>query len=238
MSFKKQLNKLQTFTVWHDMDDELGKACSHSSKKDKTFESTFSGKSYTEFARKQDDSVQEILFRLRDLYVETGTSLKPASESLLKVRSELVKLKPLYDDIKSKRKNAQAVSDHLKKSIKTVEAAEKKLQTVRASKPGTPEFQRAENDLEIAIRQRDADKVADEERQALLVTEEKEYKKQLFLCVLNALEMYVEGKRSSMGAIMPAGQLAATAITIPQYHDTSIDALRTRIQELRSEPDD
>lgn len=238
MSFKKQLNKLQTFTVWHDMDDDLGSACNHASKKSKTFDATFSGKSYTEFTRKQDDSVQEVLFRLRDLYVEAGAGLKPAHESLLKVRSELVKLKPLHDDIKSKRKNAQSISDRLKKSIKTAETLEKKVQSLRASKPGSPDFQRAENDLEISVRQRDADKVADEERQALLVTEEKEYKKQLFLCILNALEMYVEGKRSSMGAIMPAGQLAATAITIPEYRDSSIEALRTRIQEIRSEPDD
>ena len=108
---------------------------------------------------------------------------------------------------------------------------------LRLKNPSSPDFTKAQDDYDRAVKQKQADATASEERDALLVTEAKEYKKQLFQTILTALSQFATAQKEASDGMAPIGdKIKELAITIPTYTDPSIEVLQTKVQTLRSEP--
>jgi hypothetical protein len=229
-------NWLRSFPEWHNADDHLESALRLSVKKRASFEEA-QGRSFNEFARKQADSVQDRLFKL-DGSLKTGEeAIKTADETIPKIRSEFAKLRPLNDDIKLKRKQAQSIQERLQKSQKVCARALEKLDQLRAKAPASPDFAKAQDEYDIALRQKTADQEAADARIAQLDTELKEYRRQFIVIVLNTLEQYAAAKETEGRVLIQTGQqLQIQGEGIQEFEDSTIEVLQGELQQLNSEP--
>ena len=231
MSF---FNKLRAFPAYHNMDDALDSAVKAAARKHKAFANT-QGNSFTEFARKQPEGVQDSLFRLADVVKQVDTTFTDGDTSITNIRTALAQVRALNEDIRAKRKNATALTQKAEKSSKQVDAAEKKKNTAMVK--GSPDLARAENEYDMAVRQREIDSQAAEERNQQLKIEDREYKKQLIFAVLNALDEYVTTKQTAAASAVSIGnQIEQIGDVIPFYDDSQAEVIQGLIQTLRSEP--
>lgn len=230
-------DKLRAFPEYHQVDSSLESCLKEIVKKQSHFDQA-QGNCYNEFARKQtNESISDILGHISDNLKALEEEAKKATETLPKIRTDLVKLRTLNDDIRAKRKDAHSKQDRAKKSASQAEKAEKKVETLRLKNPSSPEFSKAQDEYDRAVKQKQADATASEERDALLVTESKEYKKQLFQTILTALSQFATAQKEAADGMAPIGdKIKELAITIPTYTDPSIEVLQTKVQTLRSEP--
>lgn len=230
-------DKLRSFPEYHHVDSSLESCLKEVVKVQSHFDQS-QGNSYNEFARKQtNESISDILGHISDNLKSLEEESKKATDALPKIRTDLVKLKTLNDDIKAKRKDTINKKDRAKKSANAAEKAEKKVEILRLKNPSSPDFSKAQDDYDRAVKQKQADATASEERDALLVTELKEYKKQLFQTILSALSQYATARKEASDGMAPIGdKIKELAITIPTYTDPSIEVLQTKVQTLRSEP--
>ncbi|KAH0788416.1 hypothetical protein GPJ56_007671 [Histomonas meleagridis] len=230
-------NSLRAFPEWHNMDNAIESSFIASGKKHNYF-GLAHGKVFTEFARKQpDQQIQDPVFRADEKVRKVEQFSKDASDVIPKMRTELTKLRPLNEDIKSKRKNYQAIRDRANKTTKAEEKANAKLEQLRATKPGTPEMQKAQDEHDMCLKQKQIDVSKADEREALLAKEEKEYKKQLFLTVLDSLEMYSKAKVNACREMIKiSNEIESIGKEIRNYDDSRIEMLQTQLQELKNEP--
>lgn len=230
-------DKLRSFPEYHHVDSSLESCLKEIVKKQSHFDQS-QGNSYSEFSRKQtNESISDILGHISENLKSLEEEAKKATEALPKIRTDLVKLKTLNDDIRAKRKDANNKKDRAKKSAGAAEKAEKKVEMLRLKNPSSPEFTKAQDEYDRSVKQKQADATASEERDALLVTESKEYKKQLFQTILSALSQYATARKEASDGMAPIGdKIKELAITIPTYTDPSIEVLQTKVQTLRSEP--
>jgi hypothetical protein len=153
------------------------------------------------------------------------------------MRSELGNLRPLFDDIRIKRKQGQAVREKAEKATKAEQRAGARLEQLKDRDPTGIETAKAQQEFDQAVRQKGIDTTACEEREAQLVMEEKEYKRGVFLCILNTLEQYVNARSSACtNALSIADQIANLGDSFDFYEDPGVDLLRGQLQALRSEP--
>lgn len=221
--------------LWHDMDQALENALKASAKKHKAFVAA-QGNCFSEFTRKHQENVQEVLLRASEGVKKVDETIKQGDDVLPKVRSDFVQLKPLNDDIKAKRKAAKSMKEKAEKSAQKVASCQKKLDTLRMKNPSSPECNRAENEYDLAVRQKENDESTSEQRQEQLLGEEREYKKQFLLCVLSVLEEYATARQSACNEVVsPAKEVAEIGESIPSYDDPQIEGLQSQLQSLRSE---
>lgn len=221
--------------IWHEMDQALEAALKATAKKHKAFVSA-QGNCYSEFTRKHQENVQEVLLRVSEAVKKVDEIIKQGDDVLPKVRSDLVQLKPLNDDIKAKRKAAKTLKEKADKSAAKVASCQKKLETLRMKNPSSPDCNRAENEYDLAVRTKESDEATSEQRQEQLLGEEKEYKKQFFLCILSALEEYAQARQSACNEVIAsAKEVAQIGESIPFYDDPQIEGLQSQLQALRSE---
>jgi chromosome segregation ATPase len=233
MSF---FNRFRSFSEWHNMDDHLEASLKAGVKRRAAFEAA-QGRPFNEFARKQPEAVQGELFKIDGVLKEAQQSSKIAEDVIPKVRSELNRLRALNDDIKNKRKETEAVRDRSSKSVKNSDRAEAKLEQARVRNPSSPEFTKAQDEFDVALRQKQADLTALEERESQLRNEEREYKKQLFLVVTTAIEVFVNARLTACAGIAPLGaKISEIGKEIPDFVDPMIEVIQTQLQTLRSEP--
>ncbi|OHS93913.1 hypothetical protein TRFO_39910 [Tritrichomonas foetus] len=230
-------NKITQFPEYHNMDGALEDALRAQVKEKAEFDAA-QGQAYSEFSRKQtNESVSEVLFKIDEQLKSVQDAQKASNEALPKVRSELTRLRPLNDEIRNKKKNRDAIKTRSEKSAKAADRAEAKLETLRVKNPSSPDFTRAQDDYDQCLRQKQADITALEEREAVLVTETKEYKKELFKVVIAALGQFVSAKQQSAASLVSIGdQISELGGQIPPYDDPSIEVLQTQLQAYRSEP--
>jgi hypothetical protein len=219
------------------MDDHLEYALRASVKKQAAFQEA-QGKSFNEFARKQVETVQDPLFQLDGTLKQGQDAIKAADSVIVKMRSELGKLRPLNDDIKAKRKDTQATPDRHAKNCRAVERAQQKMELLRTKAPDSPQFMQAQAEFENCTRQRDVDAATLEERGRTAVQEERQYKKQLWDVVLKALELYADAKKAAAGSLTTlGGQMRMQADAIAEFDDPQIETLLGQLQVLQSEID-
>lgn len=229
-------NKLRAFPAWHNMDDALDAAIKAAARKHKAF-LQWQGNCFNEFARKQPEEVHEPLFRLSETLKQADETFKQGDDSLTKLRTELAQLRTLNDDIRAKRKVATALTQRVEKSTKQVDTSQRKLANLRAKNAGSPECIRAEDEYAMAVRQKESDALAAEQKNTELKIDEREYKRQLFTAILNALDEYVNTKRTAAASVVSIGnQIAEVGDIIPFYDDPLAESMQTQIQTLRSEP--
>lgn len=233
---KSRFNKLvRTFPEWHDMDSALEDALHDCQKKRASFEQA-QGNAFSEFTRKQPDCIAEALNRLDEKIKIAHESDNAADDALPKLRTELNKLRPLNDDIMTKRKARDSLKDKAEKSQKNVERLQVKMDQLKIRAPGTAECNKAEDEHEIACRTHQIDQQNYEEKEKAIIADEIEYKKQLFMVILNALGEYATAKGQSCASLVSLGdQIADMGQDIPTYDDPGIEILQTQLQGLRSE---
>jgi DNA repair ATPase RecN len=230
------INKLRSFSEWHDMDDRLSRPVAESIRKRESFISS-QGHSFRSFLDIQPDSVQPSLLRAHSLLKRTEDAVKIADEAVPSLRNSLSQLRPLYDDIKQKRKVTQALRDRAAKSSKKADSAASKLDVLQTKNPASPEVTRLRDEADRAASQKQADAEAVRQREAQLVGEEVEYKKKLFIAVLNALDDFTAAKGSSAEALVPIGEdLDKAGAEIPFVGDPLLDNLRLQLAQLEKEP--
>lgn len=235
MSF---LNKLRAFGEWYEADSCLDDAITAASKKEKAFQNS-QGKCFTDFAKDQSESVYDILIKLSSSHKEASEIMKPASDVLQKMKTELARLKVLNDDIRVKKKETDTFSDRAKSSTKKAEALQKKLETLRGKNPSSPDLTRVQEDYDVALGQQQTDTANAEQRQTQFNTESTEYKRQLFICILNTLELYANAKQSVTSRAASIGdQMADLGATIPEIDDPGLGIILTQLESLRNEPND
>ena len=228
---------MRAFPEWHNMDKALEDIIKSNTKEVSEFNIT-QGQPFSDFARKQsNEDVAEILFKIDEQLKNLMEQTKQTYSAVPKVRSELNKLRTLNEDIKNKKKNRDAIKARSEKSSKAADRAETKLETLRIRNPSSPEFNKAQDEYDQWIRQKQADITALEEREATLVTEVKEYKKELFRTIVNALITYVGAKEEVCSSSASIGdQISDLGAQIPPYDDPTIETLQTQLQAYRSEP--
>lgn len=236
---QKMLNSLRSFPEWHKMDDKLENALHYSQKKFTAFEAAHN-KPFTEFARKQpDQEIQEPLFRGNDKMKEVQEQMKACRDVVPKMRSELIALRPLNEDIKNKRKNYQQVKAKAEKADKAASKAEAKLEQLRKTKPSSPEEQKAQTEYDQCVQTKNACDQKLREREELLEKEEKEYKKQLILTIINAMQLYSTARIESCSEIARiSSDIKDSGNCVSIYPDHKIEKLKTDIQNLMNEPAD
>jgi hypothetical protein len=233
---KHLLNKFRAFGEWNDMDDRLSHLVHESEKKRASFGLCI-GRHFAPFVAKEPDPLQMSLNGIAGILNQTQSPVKDADEAFPKLRSALGGLRPLFEDIKRKRSVTQSLRDRAEKSRKRRDSLQSKVEILRARNPASPEVARAQAEYDGAVSQQEADDDTFLQRSEQQVADDKQYKKDLFLVVLNALELYATTMISGMEAFEPFGaQLVSAAQEIPEYEDSSRDLLRTQIQTLRSEP--
>jgi hypothetical protein len=233
---KLLLNKFRAFGEWRDMDDRLSNLVHESEKKRASFGLCI-GRHFVNFVSNEPDSLQPPLNRISGLLAQTQDPVKEADNAFPRMRSALGGLRPLFEDIKSKRRLTQSVQERAEKSRKRRESLQSKVEVLRAKNPASPEFARTQDEYDRAVSQQDADEDALRQRGDQQAVDDKQYKKDMFLVVLNALELFATTRISGMDALAPFGaQLVTAAQEIPEYEDSSRDVLQTQIQTLRSEP--
>ena len=153
------------------------------------------------------------------------------------MKADFAKLKDLNERIRSKRKDCEQIKARSEKSIKAAQKAEAKVETLRIKNSSSPEFSKASVDYDVAVRQKQTDITAYEERQQQLNTEEKEYKKELIKTILTNLSQYLTSKIENSASLVSIGErIEELSGQIPPLDDPSIDSLQTELQALASEP--
>lgn len=220
---------------WHKMNAALENSVRSADKKRVKFEAG-EGKPFTEFARKQPEVISDVLFRIDEKMKQSMAAQKQGTDAVPKLQSELMKLRPLNDDIRAKRKDTENLRQRAQKSTKAAEAANTKVSQLASRGTDNPDYLKAASQCEIATRQKETDIQVLEEREKRLVEEEREYKKQFFLTILNALGGYANDKGTSCASLVSIGdQLAVHGSEIPMVEDSGVEVLQTQLQALRSE---
>jgi hypothetical protein len=230
------INKLKPFSEWYDMDDQLARAIQHSIKK-RECAVIVQGKPIIQFAGKQPEGVQSSLTQANELLKKANPPTKAADDLLPKTRSTLNRLRPLNEDIKTKRKATQVIRDRAEKSGKKTASASAKLEALKTRNPASPEVTKLNEEYNRALAQSSADQDALDKREALMKTEDREYKKELFLTILTALEEYATGKSEAVEGLISIGEeLAGVGAEVPFFVDPGKDQLQSQLQALREEP--
>jgi hypothetical protein len=218
------------------MDDHLEESLNLSIKKRTAFDEA-QGRPFNEFARSQPESVQHELFRIDGLLKNAQQSYKGADDVIPRVRSELVRLRALFEDTKRKRKETDEIRDRSAKSTGVAQRAGERLEQVRVRNPGSGEFIKAQDAAGAADRQQQTDLSQLQEREAQLLIDEREYKKQMFTVILSAMEILIGPRIVSVDAAASFGdQIADSGRDIPEFFDPQIEVIRSELQTLRSEP--
>lgn len=233
------LNSLRSFPEWHNMDDNLENYMHHSQKRFASFESAHNNP-FNEFARKQpDQEIQEPLFRGNDKMKEVEEKMKATRDVVPRMRSDLIALKPLHEDIKNKRKNYQQVKAKAEKADKAAAKAEAKLEQLRKTKPGSPEEQKAQTEYDQCVQNRNTCNEKLAEREVQLEAEEKEYKKQLIVTIMNAMCLYSASKAETCAEIAGiSDDIVQAGNSVSTYPDYKNEKLRAEYQNLVNEPND
>lgn len=196
------------------------------------------GKNFTQFAQKQPtEGITDVLYRLNETLTQIQEKKSTEYDSIPTIRTDLSKLKKLNEDIKNSRRNCEIIQIRADKSSKVAEKAESRFESAKKKNQDTPEFQKIHDEYELALRQKNSNITAFEERKSLLVTEEKNYKKELFNIILSSLSQYVSTKSQTASSLIPLGdQLIDLSSQIPAYTDSTIEILDNELQAVRSEP--
>lgn len=230
------LNRLRALPEWHEADGHLESVQRCAAKKRVAFEES-QGRAFNEFARKQVDSVQGPLFKLDGALKQGHEAIKAADDAVPKIRAELLKLRPLNDAIRGKRKEAQELRERFEKSQKAAARAQERLDSLRARNPSSPEFARAQDEYDQAVRQKQADQGAADARALRLADDERAYRREFALGALRALEEYAYARASASATLVLAGrQLLQHGDAIREFEDPTIDILQSQLQQLSSEP--
>jgi hypothetical protein len=232
------INKLRPFSEWHDMDDRLSRSGQEAIRKREAF-ITSQGRAFRSFLSIQPESIQPSVSRAQAVLARTQEPSKLADEVIPKVRNGLNQLRPLNEEIKSKRKLTQLIRDKAAKSTKKAGSASAKLEALQARNPASPDVVRLKDNADRAESQKQADNDALHQREAHIVIEEVEYKKKLFMAVLKALDDFVAAKGESATALVPIGEeLEEVGGEIPFFEDPQVGQLRAQLEALENEPQD
>ena len=233
MSF---FNKMLSFTEWRDTVDQLDDAMKARKKYMENYNQSMETP-YVEFVRKQPLEINDVLFRINDRQKQVCQQHKEELDAIHKLRADLEKLRPINDNIKSKRKQYEKIKEQSEKSAKVAEKADQKLNSLRASGTGTPEFKKAEDAAEVAHRQKETDQANYEEAERKIKVDNAEYKKRFFQELMSAIGQYASSRASLCDPQVSVGQdLSSNGHQIPNYNDSSVDKLKARLQSLRAEP--
>ena len=233
MSF---FNKMRSFTEWHNMADQVDDAIKYRKKYMDNYNRSL-GDSYVEFVRKQPLEINDILFRINDKQKPITQYQKSELGALQYLRNDLEKLRPIYDDMKAKRKFHEKLIDQSEKSQKACEKADQKVGNLRVSCPGSPEFKKAEDAADLARKQMETDKNTLAENEIKMKSENAEYKKRLFIQLLSSIGQYATHRNNVCSQQATIGdELKENGQQVPTYNDSSVDKLKTRLQTLRAEP--
>jgi hypothetical protein len=232
----KVINKFRSFSEWYDVDERLSKAESRGVKRRNALTGS-QGKPFAAFVEKQAQPFQICLTKINGILAQKLEPVRAADESIWKVRGQLSGLKPLHDDIRSKRKTTEAMRDCAQKSNKRVAGAQAKLDQSREKNPGSPEIARLEEEYQRAVSQKQSDQEALEKREGALKTEVREYKKQLFLSVLTALDEFALARVTSAEGLSPIGtQLHRAGGELAEFRDTGLDTIQQQLEALQADP--
>lgn len=231
------ISKFQSFPEWNDMDRSINVMLNNQTK-EKSEAALALGKNFSEFARQQPiEGISDVLLRLNDTMKQIQETKSTGNDNIPTIKTDLTHIWTLNDEIKKKRKNVEQIQYRSERSAKTAEKAESRYEAAQKKNQDTPEFQKIHDEYDLAIRQKQSDLTAFEERKALFTTEEKGYKKELFSLILSSLSQYVSAKSHAASSLVPLGdQLSNLGNQIPSYTDTSIEILETELQAVRSEP--
>ena len=233
MSF---FNKMRSFPEWHDMADQLDTAIKSRKKYMENYNSSI-GDSYVEFVRKQPLEINDILFRINDKQKPIIEYHKNELSAIQSLRNDIEKLRPINDDIRAKKKFHEKLIDQSERSQKASEKADQKAGNLRTSCPGTPDYQKAEDAAELARKQMETDKATLEDSERKMKFENAEYKKRLFLQLLSSISQYASARNNVCAPQADIGEeLKENGKQVPNYNDSSVDKLKTRLQTLRAEP--
>lgn len=231
------ISKFQSFPEWNDMDRSINTML-HDQVKEKSEATAALGKNFSEFSQKQPtESITEVLSHLNDTLKQVQEVKFSGNDSIPTIRNDLSRLRALNDEIRIKRKNVDQIKDRSEKSARVAEKAEARFEYAKKKNQETPEFQKIQDEYDLAIRQKQSDITALEERKALLVTEEKGYKKELFTLILSSLSQFISSKSQAASSLVPLGnQISDLGVQIQPYTDPSIETLQAELQAVRSEP--
>lgn len=230
-------SKFQSFPEWNYMNKTID-ATVQSQQKGNSEANAALGKNFSEFAKKQpNESISDVIIHLEDELKKLQEKKASDSQNLVTIKADLSRLKILNDEIKSKRKNREQIKYRADKSTKAAEKAESRLNQYKNKNLDSPDAIKAQDDYDLASRQKQSDITALDERDALLMTEEKDYKKELFKVILSSLSQYVSSKSQIASSLVPLGtNITNLGSQIPPYTDESIETLQTELQAVRSEP--
>jgi hypothetical protein len=231
----KVINKFRAFREWYDVDERLSKAASRGSKRRDALAGSH-GKPFSAFVGKQPELVQICLTKVSGILAQTLEPIKTADDYIGKVRGQLNGLKLLNEDIRSKRKETQAMRDRAQKSRKKADGAQAKLGQSRAQNPPSAEIPRLEEEYQKTVSQKQSDQDALEKREDQFKTEVREYKKQLFLSVLTALDEFASAKVTSAEGLSSIGpQLQQAGGEFPDFEDAGLDAIQQQLEALQAD---
>lgn len=220
--------------MYNDTDKALEDAIQDCKKKLALFNQS-QGKPFTEFSRKQPDTLTEILNRLDEKIKMVFKADNAAEEALPILKNEFSKMRPINDDINGKRKLRDNLRDKMDKSVKNAEKLQSKLEQLKMKAPQSPEVAKTQSLYNIACRQRETDITNYKEKETQIKTEEVEYKKQLFKTIMNGFGLYSVAKGQSCVSMVQIGQsINSIGQAISPYYDPGIETLRTKLQGLQS----
>lgn len=192
---------------------------------------------FAEFARKQPEAINDLLFKINDQIKQIDSFNKDSYESLIKLKAELEKMRPINDEIKAKRANHKKAQDVSAKSISNAEKSEARLNAAKAKTTPEPEIKKLEDNLDACIRQKQTDLATLEESSKQIEIDNKEYKKKLFQSYAESIIGFCSQRGSSCSSKVSYGEkIEGFGNQLPFYEDSSIDSLQARLQQLRSEP--
>jgi hypothetical protein len=230
------LNRLRSFPEWHDMDDRLQLSIDEGAERRIAF-TGLQGKAFASFVGRQPGALQSSLIRIGNVLNQIEEPTRLGDDILPKMRTEIAPMRAFNDEIKMKRKLTQALRDRVPKTTAKCEALEAKLEAMRIRTPGSPDIARLAEELECAMSQKRGDIDTLDKREAQLATEERDYRKQIFLSVMTALEQFAEGRGRCAAALHKIGaQLVQVANELPFFDDPQADSLRAELETLRNEP--
>lgn len=233
--FKKTINKLRAFPEYHDTDVALSDAIRDAQKKISIFNQA-QGSPFSEFARKQPDTLVDVLNRLDEKIKLVFKTDNTTNEAIPTLKIELSKLRPLNDDISGKRKLRDNLKEKMDKSIKNAERLQSKLEQLRIKTPQSPEIGKVQAEYAVACRTRENAIASYNEKAEAIKTEDVEYKKQLFKTILNGFGLYsVARGQGCLPSVQIGKSIADLGRAILPYTDPGIGALKTEIQVLKTQ---
>lgn len=224
----------RSYPEWSKIDSDLKSVTRYSERKNNMFISGETGLS--EFARKQPQTISEVLFQIDDRLKQTRAAEKEIMEAIPQLRSDLQSLPEMFENIKLLRKNHQASAAKLTKSNKVYEQANQKFLLAQGQGPNSPEMITAQVAFDSAQRQKDEDQQEFDTLDAQLKETEIEYKKNVFNTFATAFINYADRKtRDDNLMISHADAIINFGNHIPEYDDLSIYQIQTMIQALKLE---